>query len=273
MRFRRLIWAGMGAAVIAAITTFPSFAAGWQHNDSGYWFEREDKSYPAGTWEQIEGKWYLFDQNGYMLTGWQQVGEVWYYLGTDGAMAADTVMTIDGAVYAFDSSGAMKEQPGNTPVTGHFEGSTFVNEWSNIRLTIPQGFITMDAELMSQMYGDDPIIDGAVMDMAALRNENCGIMIFYVPTEGQDAANGAMAFLNMFMGGSHTVEGGGTVKNVQVGSIQYLRFYFPPTEKEPVSGYMYLRSVDGYYSIILTLSDTSGASYTDAALSTLATAR
>lgn len=43
-------------------------AAGWKQNETGWWYEKEDKSYPVNGWFQdpADGKWYHFDANGYM---------------------------------------------------------------------------------------------------------------------------------------------------------------------------------------------------------------
>lgn len=59
---------------------------GWVEQDGGWWYEREDGSYPAGGWESIGGAWYLFDADGWMLAGWQEKDGEWYFLGSDGAM-------------------------------------------------------------------------------------------------------------------------------------------------------------------------------------------
>ena len=64
---------------------------------------------PAEGWKHIAGKWYYMKEY-QKQTGWVQVQEQWYYLDTNGAMVADTTMTIDGADYAFGADGAMIAQ-------------------------------------------------------------------------------------------------------------------------------------------------------------------
>ena len=83
-----------------------ALAAGWQQNETGRWYERDDKTYPVNTWLQDpeDGRWYHFDMNGYMQTGWIQDGGKHYYLDiVTGAMWANTT-TPDG--YRLDASGA-----------------------------------------------------------------------------------------------------------------------------------------------------------------------
>ena len=67
-------------------TVVPASTGMWILDNTGWWFMRANRTWPAGTWELIDGKWYLFNAAGYMLTGWQQLGNLWYYLGNDGAM-------------------------------------------------------------------------------------------------------------------------------------------------------------------------------------------
>lgn len=77
----------------------------WIQDDTGWWYQIYDGSYPTSCWRLIADKWYAFDERGYMRTGWFQEGEAWYYLNGDGSMAADTV--IDG--YTIDENGRWQQ--------------------------------------------------------------------------------------------------------------------------------------------------------------------
>lgn len=71
---------------------FPSFAAQWEQDETGWWYVYDDGTYPFSKWEYIDGNWYYFDENGYMAHDcW--IGN--YYVGSSGAMLTDTV-TPDG---------------------------------------------------------------------------------------------------------------------------------------------------------------------------------
>ena len=81
---------------------------GWKQNDTGYWYVKEDGSYPKDKFEKINDVWYYFDNSGYMLaeqwkkhtdgnwywfdnsghmaTGWKKIAEKWYYFNEEGAM-------------------------------------------------------------------------------------------------------------------------------------------------------------------------------------------
>lgn len=85
--------------------------AGWQLDETGYWYRNEDGSYPANGWWQdtANASWYYFNEQGYMMTGWIDEGDVRYYCDpTTGAMVTGSC-TVDGVTYMFDPSGALQE--------------------------------------------------------------------------------------------------------------------------------------------------------------------
>ena len=59
---------------------------GWIKDGTGWWYRREDGSYPVSSFEEIDNSIYYFDNSGYMVTGWQNIGEDSYYFGQNGAM-------------------------------------------------------------------------------------------------------------------------------------------------------------------------------------------
>ncbi len=110
----------------------------WILDDTGWWYQRKDGSYPVSCWQQLTyngtSEWYHFDEKGYMqtgwftdtdgnryylhavsdgtrgrmYTGWNQIDGVWYYFnpvsdGTRGALYVNRE-TPDG--YRVDASGA-----------------------------------------------------------------------------------------------------------------------------------------------------------------------
>ncbi|MBZ1354009.1 N-acetylmuramoyl-L-alanine amidase family protein [Streptococcus sp. LPB0406] len=99
---------------------------GWKQNATGYWYVREDGSYPKEKFEKINGTWYYFDGSGYMLadrwkkhtdgnwyyfdqsgemaTGWKKVAEKWYYFDVEGAMRTGWIKYKD-TWYYLDSKG------------------------------------------------------------------------------------------------------------------------------------------------------------------------
>ena len=69
-RFFRKAAAVFLALAMTIGSSVTSLAAGWQQDETGWWYQQKDGSYPANTWWQDEdGMWYLFDENGYIYSG------------------------------------------------------------------------------------------------------------------------------------------------------------------------------------------------------------
>lgn len=257
MTLKKLFTVCACAAAVSAMAVFPAFASGWQQNDKGYWYEREDSSYPAGTWEQIGGTWYLFDQNGYMLTGWQQVGNDWFYMEESGAMISGTTRTIDGKNYTFSVSGAMVEDKAGVTM-GHFAGRTFINDWSNLRLTIPNDFLIAGPEYLSSYQSN-----GEIVDMVALKSETCGVMVMYTdaPFPGMDWRDAIDAFNQLFASAPNDGVPYQT-ETAMAGGEQYLKMHIPEGTDE-ISGDLYIKGAGDYMAAVFFIYDSS--SYSDLA--------
>lgn len=87
--------------------TKPKTAGTWKEDSKGWWFKRDNGSFPFSKWEKIGGYWYYFNAEGYCLTSqWLKDKEKWYYLTESGAMATGWVL-VDSEWYYMDDSGAM----------------------------------------------------------------------------------------------------------------------------------------------------------------------
>ena len=61
--------------------------SGWMHDNTGWWYQNSDGSYPVNQWYQLDGgKWYYFNSSGYMVTGSQYINGKWYYFASTGEM-------------------------------------------------------------------------------------------------------------------------------------------------------------------------------------------
>ena len=106
-----------------------STEAGWKRNDTGWWWEESDGSYPTNSWKQINNEWFYFDERGYclinrwfndgtdwfyldkrgaMVTGWMYIGNYWYYFKSDGRMATGWVKYRETWYYLDEKDGDMK---------------------------------------------------------------------------------------------------------------------------------------------------------------------
>ena len=63
----------------------------WMRNSTGWWYQREDGTYPKNCWEKIGGRLYSFDANGYMRSGgWyleKEPGIIWKAASGEGRLA------------------------------------------------------------------------------------------------------------------------------------------------------------------------------------------
>lgn len=124
------------AAALLACTPMTALAGSWQSDNTGWWYQEDDGSYPAAAWKQVDGVWYHFSENGYMDTGWILDGGVWYYLEASGAMrTAD--LTENGRIYHFDGTGACTNPQGEdaasdtrSELTGDLEYALALLQWS-----------------------------------------------------------------------------------------------------------------------------------------------
>ena len=84
--------------------TMTVFAGTWEHDQQGWWYQKETGSYPTSTWQEIDNKWYYFNEDGYMQTGWIQSDEKWYYCGLNGGLVTEHWIS---GMYYVGSDGAM----------------------------------------------------------------------------------------------------------------------------------------------------------------------
>nr|WP_317439316.1 hypothetical protein [uncultured Enterocloster sp.] len=94
MKKRLLVVATAVMSMAMSMTAFASMG-NWQQNETGWWWQRNDGSYPAGEWKWVDGdgdgtaESYYFDGNGYLATNTAVDG---YTVNTDGAWVQDGVV-------------------------------------------------------------------------------------------------------------------------------------------------------------------------------------
>lgn len=91
-------------ALTLALTTAsvtPAFAASWQQDNIGYWYQEDNGSYPVNTWRWLDGnndgiaECYYFDNNGYMLANTTTPDG--YSVNSDGAWVENGVVQTQGS--------------------------------------------------------------------------------------------------------------------------------------------------------------------------------
>lgn len=105
--FKRSFVIGMTSlTLLCVVNPVQVEAASWKKNQTGWWWQEDDGSWPASQWKRVSGKWYYFNSAGYMTRGWQQIDGKWYYMNSSGAMTTGW-QRVGGKWYYMDASGAM----------------------------------------------------------------------------------------------------------------------------------------------------------------------
>lgn len=74
MQKRKVMTAAVAAAMTMALS-FHAMAGEWKLNDTGWWWQEDDGTYPVSTWQWLDGnrdgisECYYFNEAGYLLTG------------------------------------------------------------------------------------------------------------------------------------------------------------------------------------------------------------
>ncbi|MSS36471.1 hypothetical protein [Clostridium porci] len=98
MKMKKIVTMMAAAAMTAAMamTAMAAPFGSWQQNENGWWWQREDGSYPANSWVWIDGnadgvaECYYFDASGYMVA--DSITSDGYTVNTDGAWVANGVV-------------------------------------------------------------------------------------------------------------------------------------------------------------------------------------
>lgn len=78
----------------------------WICNETGWWYQERNGSWPYNCWKKIDGVWYWFNNYGYRWSGWLVLNDGTYYMDEDGKMSIGWTL-LDGVWYRFNSSGRM----------------------------------------------------------------------------------------------------------------------------------------------------------------------
>ena len=87
-------------ALLSMLASSTVFAGEWKSDNNGWWYQNDDGSYPANTWQWIDGnkdgvsESYYFNENGYMLAN--TVTPDNYTVNADGAWTLNGVVQTQG---------------------------------------------------------------------------------------------------------------------------------------------------------------------------------
>lgn len=83
------------AGCLSVLFSFASFAGEWKQDNRGWWWQNDDGSYPAGSWQWLDGnndgvsECYYFDQRGFLVVNSVVEG---YKVNGDGAWVENGVV-------------------------------------------------------------------------------------------------------------------------------------------------------------------------------------
>lgn len=119
-------------------------------------------------WEQADnGEWrYLLSDRYPVCGGWIKDEDGWYYLDSNGIMATDTALEIEGHSYRFQADGAWIEDPASDPLFVHLPSGnlttekdrfTYEHSWANIRIPLPENTLIKTSEELRILSARDYI--------------------------------------------------------------------------------------------------------------------
>ena len=82
-----------------------AFAGEWKPSSEGWWYQNDDGSYPANSWQWIDGRCYCFDQNGYCLL--DTMTPDGYMVDASGAWVVDGIVQTTAQKTGSEASGSL----------------------------------------------------------------------------------------------------------------------------------------------------------------------
>lgn len=76
--------------------------SGWKQDNTGWWYQNADGSYPKSVWQQIDSKYYYFNESGYMLSNTTTPDG--YQVDESGAWIQETTAEKDNATSGNDGT-------------------------------------------------------------------------------------------------------------------------------------------------------------------------
>lgn len=119
-------------------------STGWFSDQSGTYYMSTNSGKMTSGWREVDGAWYYFNGSGQRMNGMINLDGRMYYLNpSDGKMAANTTVNIDGTDYQADASGLLTKVEASTEAPAGTEGGAVTQappaESSTAPATVPIG--------------------------------------------------------------------------------------------------------------------------------------
>ena len=162
------------AGVLSLSLTVPVFAGSWQLDANGYWYQNDDHSYPANTWQWIDGnndgiaESYYFNENGYLLVNTTTPDG--FTVDANGAWIVDgIVQTKTISVPASAASTQTQNQNTSASAGSHtgvssspYDGYTIIVNTNTKKYHVPSCRTVKDMKQKNMGYSDGSVDLGAL---------------------------------------------------------------------------------------------------------------
>ena len=162
------------AGVLSLSLTVPVFAGSWQLDANGYWYQNDDHSYPANTWQWIDGnndgiaESYYFNENGYLLVNTTTPDG--FTVDANGAWIVDgIVQTKTISVPASAASTQTQNQNTSASAGSHtgvssspYDGYTIIVNTNTKKYHVPSCRAVKDMKQKNMGYSDGSVVLGAL---------------------------------------------------------------------------------------------------------------
>lgn len=147
-------WKSWIAALCMTVSmTMTAFGGQWMQDNSGWWYQNDDGSYPASSWQWIDGnsdgvaERYYFDANGYCLINtWTPDGQL---VDANGAWLVGSAVQTQPAntTSSQNTSSFTPETPNTTISSGTWQstGTTTANTTGNISTNPTEATVWLSA--------------------------------------------------------------------------------------------------------------------------------
>lgn len=162
------------AGVLSLSLTVPVFAGSWQLDANGYWYQNDDHSYPANTWQWIDSnndgiaESYFFNENGYLLVNTTTPDG--FTVDANGAWIVDgIVQTKTISVPASAASTQTQNQNTSASAGSHtgvssspYDGYTIIVNTNTKKYHVPSCRAVKDMKQKNMGYSDGSVDLGAL---------------------------------------------------------------------------------------------------------------
>lgn len=147
---KRIIAAGLSCLLVIS-TSMPAFAGQWKQDNTGWWWQDDDGSYPTSTWRWLDGnnndgiaESYYFGADGYILTNTTTPDG--YIVNSDGAWTVNGIVQTKQVGLTDTQTSTSGDSTNQQTSGGNGGGSHYVTIGGRTIIVSTGGTLTLDEE-------------------------------------------------------------------------------------------------------------------------------